>query len=108
MWTRWRCRRCYNDIPAGLRGKYRQAIAARTGEWSTGSSTSSGEEDRKSKSLEAESKELRARLEALVKKEGEGAQGGQGIHPGESGMEEEWEWTWTLRMRSRAQKVGCR
>ena len=34
--------------------KYRQAIAARTGEWSTGSSTSSGEEDRKSKILEAE------------------------------------------------------
>ena len=43
----WRCRRCYNNIPAGLCGKYRQAVAARTGEWSTGSSTSSGEEDKK-------------------------------------------------------------
>ena len=43
VWTRWWCRRCYHDIPAGLRGKYRQAIAARTGECSTGSSTSSGE-----------------------------------------------------------------
>ena len=21
VWTRWRCRRCYHDIPAGLRGK---------------------------------------------------------------------------------------
>ena len=77
VWTRWRCRRCYHDIPACLRGKYRQAIAARTGERSTGSSTSSGEEERRNKSLEAENKELRARLEDLEKKEGEGAQGGQ-------------------------------
>ena len=30
VWTRWRCRRCCHDIPAVLRGKYRQAIAART------------------------------------------------------------------------------
>ena len=64
VWTRWRCRRCYHDIPAGLRGL---PIAARTGEWSAGSSTSSGEEDRKSKSLEAEIEELRARFEALEK-----------------------------------------
>ena len=42
-------------IPAGLRGKCR---AARNGEWSTGSS---GEEDRRTKSLEAENKALRAR-----------------------------------------------
>ena len=34
VWTRWRCRRCYSDIPAGLRGKYKQAIAAKSGEWS--------------------------------------------------------------------------
>ena len=71
MWTRWRCRRCYHDIPAGLRGKYRQAIAARTGERSTGSSTSSGEEDRKSRNMEAENKELRARIEGFVE-EGRG------------------------------------
>ena len=68
VWTRVRCRRCCFDIPAGVRGKYRQAIDARTGEWSTGSSTSSGEEDRKSKSLEAENKEPRTRIEALEKK----------------------------------------
>ena len=48
VWTRWRCRRCYNNIRAGLREKYRQAIAARTCEWSDGSSSSSGEEDKKS------------------------------------------------------------
>ena len=72
--TRWRCRRCYHDIPAGLPGKYRQAIAARTGDWSTGSSTSSAAEDRMYKSLEAENKELRARLGALERKEVEGAQ----------------------------------
>ena len=54
VWTRWRYRRCYHDIPAGLRGKHRHA--ARAGEWSTGSSTSSGKEDRKSKKLEAGNK----------------------------------------------------
>ena len=52
---------CYSNIPAGL---YRQAVAAKSGEWSTGSSTSSGEEDRKTGSLEAENKELRARIDA--------------------------------------------
>ena len=31
VWTRWRCRRCYSDIPAGLHGKHRQAVAARSG-----------------------------------------------------------------------------
>ena len=56
----------------GLRGKYRQAIAAWTGEGSTGSSTSSGEEERRNKSLEAVNKELRVRLGALEKKEREG------------------------------------
>ena len=51
----------------------------------------SGEEERKNRSLEAENKELRARLEALEKKEGEGVQGGQGLPSKEkSGMEEEW------------------
>ena len=68
-WTRWRCRRCCSNIPAGLQGKYRQAVAAKSGEWSTGSSTSSGEEDRKTRSLEAENKELRARSDAMEKKE---------------------------------------
>ena len=78
VWTRWRCRRCYKNIPAGLRSKHRQAVAARTRELSARSSTSSGKEDRKSKSLEAENGELRARIEAL-EKEGEGAHGGQGL-----------------------------
>ena len=68
-WTRWRCRRCCSNIPAGLQGKYRQAVAAKSGEGSTGSSTSSGEEDRKTRSLEAENKELRARSDAMEKKE---------------------------------------
>ena len=35
VWTRWRCRRCYHNIPAGLSGKYKQAVAAK-GEWSAG------------------------------------------------------------------------
>ena len=63
------------SILAGLRGKYRQAVAARTGEWSMGSSTSSGEADRKARSLEAENKELQARIDAL-EKEGRSARRG--------------------------------
>ena len=40
VWTRWRCRRCYSNIPTGLREKCRQAISAKTGRWSTESSPS--------------------------------------------------------------------
>ena len=65
VWTRWRC---YHDIPAGLHKKKRQAVAAKAGEWSTRSSSSSGEEDRKARSLEAENKELRARIDAMENK----------------------------------------
>ena len=73
-----------------LRGKYRHAVAARNEEWCSGSSTSSGEEDRRAKNLEAENKEFRARIEALEKEEGEGVQGGQGLPSRrESGLEEE-------------------
>ena len=67
--TRWRCRRCYSNIPAWLHGKHRQAVAAKSGDWSTGLSVSSGEEDRKARSLDAENKELRARIDAVEKKE---------------------------------------
>ena len=35
VWTRWRCRRCYSNIPAGLQGKYRQATSAKTRRWSS-------------------------------------------------------------------------
>ena len=62
VWTRWHCRPCSNNILAGLWGKSRQAVAARTGEGSTGSSSSSGEEDKKSKSQEAGIEELRAQF----------------------------------------------
>ena len=91
VWTRWRCRRCDSDIPARLRGKHRQAVAARLGERSTGSTTSSGEEDRKTRSLEAKNKELGARIGALEKKGGEGVQGGQSIPSRkEGGFEDVW------------------
>ena len=80
VWTRWRCRRCESNIPTGLYGKYRRAIAAKSGEWSTGSSTSSGEEDRRTRSLETENEELRARIEAMEKKGGGGVQEGQSFH----------------------------
>ena len=51
--------------PGRAAGKYRQAIAARNGEWSTGPSSSSGGEDKKSNIQEAEIKELRAQVEQL-------------------------------------------
>ena len=83
MWTRWRCRRCYNDIPAGLRGKHKQAIAARIGEWSTGSSTSSEEEDRMSKSLEAEARSFGPGLKPWRRREEKEPKQGKAFHPGE-------------------------
>ena len=89
METRWRCRRCHRDIPAGLRGKYRQVNAAKTGEWSTGSSTSSGEEDKRTKSLEAENKELRPGMRPWRRREEKELKEGKTFHPGAT--EEEWE-----------------
>ena len=75
--------------------------------WFTGSSTSSGEEDRKSKSLEAENKDLRARLEALGRKEGEEPKEDKAFHPGEeAAWRRSGDWTWTLRMWSRVAKNG--
>ena len=79
-------------------GKHVQAVAAKSGEGSTGSSTSSGEDDRKSKGLEAENKELGAKLEYYEKKKGEGAQGGQGF-PERAAWRKSGQWKWTLRMR---------
>ena len=87
MWTRWRCRRCYNNIPAGLRGKYRQAVAVKSGEGSTGSSTSSGEEDKKTLRLRSFGPKLSiigSRLEEKSK------QGKASPPRRESGLEEVW------------------
>ena len=88
--TRWRCRRYYHDIPAGSCGKYRQAIAARTGEWFTGSSTSSEEEDRKSKDWRQKIRSIGPGLRPWKRREGKEPKEGKAFHPGESGMEEEW------------------
>ena len=87
VWTRWRCRRCYHNIPASLCGKYKQTIAAKSGGWSAGSSGSSGEDERKARSLEAENRELGARIDAMGKMEG--AQKGPGISFKEEGDSEE-------------------
>ena len=57
-----------SNVPASLYGKCKQAIAAKSGDWSTGSSGSGGEEERKARSLEAENKEHRARIGAMGKK----------------------------------------
>ena len=76
MWT----------IPA-----YRQTVAARTGEWSTGSSTSSGEEDRESKSLEAEKRRFGPGLRPWRRRKGKEPKEDKAFQPGER--------TWTLRMK---------
>ena len=51
-------------------------VAAKSGDWSIGSSGSSGEKERKARCLEAENKELRAQIDAMGK---EGAQRVSGI-----------------------------
>ena len=77
--------------PAGLLGKDRQAVAAKTGDWSTCCSSSSGEEDKKSKSQEAEIKELRAQFQCFRKQRGEAGQEGQsGPARRQSCLEEDW------------------
>ena len=96
VWTRWRCRRCYSNISAE---KHRQAVAAKSGEWSAGSSTSSGEEDRKARSLEADNKELRARIDALEK---EGVQGGPSI-PSKGGGDSEYFWGESMEFEDEAE-----
>ena len=61
----------------GVRGKYRQAIAARTGECFTGFSTSAGKTE--SSKVWRQKISLRVKLEDVERKEGEGAHGGQGV-----------------------------
>ena len=91
VWTGWRCRRCHNNILAGLRRRYKQAVAAKIGDWSTGCSSSSGQEDEKSKSQEGQIKELREQVEWFRKQRGEAGQEGQsGPTRRGSGLEEDW------------------
>ena len=48
----WTCRfDSESNVWTRLQGKYRQAVAAKSGEWCTSSSTSSEEEDRKARSF---------------------------------------------------------
>ena len=44
VWTSWRCRRCFSNIPAGLRGKHKEAVFGENEEWYSASSASSGGE----------------------------------------------------------------
>ena len=70
VWTRWRCRRCCSNIPAGSLGKHKQAIFAKNKGWHSGSSSSSGGEERKPRDQEEELKKLRALVELLRKQQG--------------------------------------
>ena len=69
VWTRWRCRRCGNNIPSGRQGKHKQAMCAKNREWYSGSSSSSGAEEWKSQEQE-EIKRLRAQVELLSRQHG--------------------------------------
>ena len=69
VWTRWRCRRCYSNVPAGLQGKHKQALFAKNKEWSSGSSSSSGGDERKHSDEEEELKKLRSQVELLIKQQ---------------------------------------
>ena len=64
-------------------------------EWSTGSSTSSGKEDKR----DAEIKELRAQIELLQKNSGGAEQGGQGLPTERERVDWRTSGVWTLRMR---------
>ena len=63
---------------------------AKTGDWSTGCLSSSGEEDKMCKSQEAEIEELREQVEWFRKQRGEAEQEGQSDPArGESGLEDD-------------------
>ena len=66
---RERCRRRYSNIAAGLQEKHKQAIFAKNKGWSSGSSFSSGVEERKPRDQEEETKKLRAQVELLRKQQ---------------------------------------
>ena len=69
VWTWWRCRRSYSNIPAGLQEKHKQAIFAKNKGWSSGSSSSSGGEQKTPRDQEEEIKKLRAQVEILRKQQ---------------------------------------
>ena len=69
VWTRWRCRRCGDDISTGLQGKHKQAMYAKNKEWHPVSSSPSGREEWKSQEQEEELKKLRAQVELLSKQQ---------------------------------------
>ena len=70
---------------------YKQAVEAKTGDWSTGCSSLSGEEDKKSKSQEAEIKELREEVEWFREQRGEAVQEEQSGPARSMEVEEEFE-----------------
>ena len=67
VWTRWRCRRCFSDIPAGLQGKHKKAFSEKNKGWYSGSSSSS--EERKPSDQQEELEELRSKVELLSKQQ---------------------------------------
>ena len=70
VWTRWRYRQCLSNIPAGLQRKHKETVLATNKEWNSGSSSSSGGDERWQSGQEEELKNLRAQVELLSKQQG--------------------------------------
>ena len=62
VWARWRCRKCFSSIPSVLQGKCRQAVSAKGGRCSSGSSSSSGGDNKNCRTSDAEVQALREEL----------------------------------------------
>ena len=56
VWTRWRCRRRFSNILAGVQEKHKKAIFAKNKGWYSGRSSLSGGEERKPSEQEEELK----------------------------------------------------
>ena len=85
------CRRCLSNVLAGLQREHKEAVFAKIKEWNSGSSSSSGGEDRWSGGQEEELKKLRAQV-ALPRQQhgvwdGQDAQGA--LTRGGSGLDED-------------------
>ena len=96
------------DATTTSRGKYKQAVSAKTGDESTGCSLSSGKEDKKSKSQEAEIKGFES-IEWFCKQRGAaGKEGQSGPARKESGLEEDWRVDMDIEGRRSSRMVKTR
>ena len=92
VWTKWRCRRCYHDIPTGLRGKYRRSPQG----LENGPPALRRQAGRKTESPDI--------WRQKIKSFGPGLQGLLCWRESGVAWRKSGEWIWTSRRRSRAAK----